>query len=146
MFSRILAAIGLVLTVVFSTGCASSMDYSFDRKADGTVQEKEKSSCVGLFCGTSTARGQASVTIIPMAPAPSYGRYGRDYYNSGPLSYDPRPPVPHVVFGAMLSGSIREAFVNGTRRMCDVRPSAPNYCNRIEDAHGWAIPSERTRR
>lgn len=133
--SRILVAIGLVLTIVLSAGCASSMDYSLDRKADGTTKETEKSSCIGLFCGTSTARGQASVTVIPMTPpAPSYGR---DYYNSGPLSYDPAVPVPHVVYGEMLNGTMRAARVNGVWRMCDTRSTAPNYCHRLMEAYGW---------
>ncbi len=125
--------IALFLVALALGGCASSMDYTLDRKADGTTKETAKSSCVGLFCGTATIRGQAPVIVVPMAPAPSYGR---DHYYGRP-SYDPRPLVPHVVFGEMLSGTIREAFVNGSRRMCDVRPSAPNYCKRIEDAYGW---------
>ncbi len=137
MIARILAAIGLIFTVVLSTGCASSMDYSLDRKADGTTTEKEKSSCIGLFCGTTSARGQASVTVIPMAPAPNYGRYGRDHFDSGQLSYDPTPPVPYVTYGRMLSDTIREAYVDGSRRTCDIRPTAPHHCARIEQAHGW---------
>lgn len=137
MFSRVLATIGLVLTVVFSTGCASSMDYSLDRKADGTTKVTEKSSCVGLLCGTATVRSQATVIAVPMTPAPSYGRYGRDHYYGG-YSHNPTPPVPYVVFGDMLSGSQRAALVNGTSwRICDTRPTAPHHCARIEQAHGW---------
>lgn len=128
--------IALFLVALALGGCASSMDYTLDRKADGTTTEKEKSSCIGLFCGTTSARGQASVTVVPMAPTSNYGRYGRDHYYSG-YSHNPRPPVPYVTYGNMLSGNIREAFVDGTRRICDTRPTAPNYCNRIDEANGW---------
>ncbi len=142
MFSSVLATIGLVLTVVFSTGCASSMDYSLDRKADGTTKEMAKSSCVGLFCGTATIRGQAPVIVVPMAPAPSYGR---DHFYGGRLSYDPAIPAPNVVFGEMLSGTMRAARVDGIWRMCDTRSTAPNYCSRIMDAYGWPKLTSRWR-
>ena len=134
--TRLIATV-LILVSLALGGCASSMDYTLDRKADGAVQEKEKSSCIGLFCGTTSARGQASVTVVPMAPAPNYGRYGRDHYSNGPFSYDPAIPAPHVIFGEMLNGTMREAIVNGTRRMCDTRSTAPNYCSRIMDAYSW---------
>ncbi len=117
-------------------GCASSMDYSLDRKADGTTKVTEKSSCVGLLCGTAAVRSQATVIAVPMAPTFNYERYGRDHYYSG-YSHNPTPPVPYVTYGRMLSGSIREAFVDGTRRICDIRPTAPNHCNRVDEANGW---------
>ncbi len=122
MFARILAAIGLILAVVFSTGCAHRVTTTVG--PDGTRST------------TSETRWVPSAYVAPLiyAPAPSYGR---DYYYGGRPSYDPAVPVPHVVYGEMLNGTMRAARVNGVWRMCDTRSTAPNFCSRIMDAYGW---------
>lgn len=89
----------------------------------------------GTRSTTSETRWVPSAYVEPLIylPVPSYGR---DYYGGRP-SYDPAVPAPHVVFGEMLSGTMRAARVNGVWRMCDTRPTAPNFCSRIMEAYGW---------
>lgn len=121
MFARIIA---LFLVAVTLGGCVSIKETRTENKDGTTTIEK-------------SVNGWApSAYVVPRvyAPAPIYGR---DHYYTGPFSYDPTPPVPYVTYGIMLSGTIRAATVNGTRRICDTRPTAPNYCNRIDEANGW---------
>ncbi len=138
MITRILAAIGLVLAVVFSTGCAVvDVKTTTTRKAvDGTeVTTTTEEKRLGVM---------PSSHIAPRVYVPT-PNYGRDYYYGGRPSYDPTPPVPHVIFGDMLGGSQRAANVNGVWRTCDTRSTAPNYCHQLMDAYKWPMltPSRR---
>lgn len=88
----------------------------------------------GTRSTTSETRWVPSAYVEPLIYAPPYGR---DHFYSGPLSYDPAVPAPHVVYGEMLNGTMRAARVNGVWRMCDTRSTAPNYCHRLMEAYGW---------
>lgn len=120
MFARIIA---LFLVAITLGGCVSIKETRTENKDGTTTIEK-------------SVNGWApSAYVVPRVYTP-VPIYGRDHYYGG-YSHNPRPPVPYVTYGNMLSGNIREAFVDGTRRICDTRPTAPNYCNRIDEANGW---------
>ncbi len=134
MYAR-LTTLVLILTSLALGGCVSIKETT-TRNNDGTTTTER-----------SVNGWAASPYVAPRVYAP-VPLYGRDHYFSGRPSYDPAPPVPHVVFGDMLSGSQRAALVNGTSwRMCNIRSTAPNHCNRIEDAYKWpSMTSDRNRR
>lgn len=122
MFTR-LVSLALLLVSLALGGCVSIKETT-TRNNDGTTTTER-----------SVNGWAASPYVAPRVYAP-VPIYGRDYYYGG-YSHNPRPPVPYVTYGRMLSGSIREAFVDGTRRICDIRPATPNHCNRVDEANGW---------
>ncbi len=136
MIARIITAVLLLISFAL-TGCINMKETRTENK-DGSVTVEK--SINGWAPSAPVYVAPRVYTPVPL--------YGRDHYFSGRPSYDPAPPVPHVVFGDMLSGSQRAALVNGTSwRMCDIRSTAPNHCNRIEDAYKWpSMTSDRNRR
>lgn len=123
MYARLTTLVLILASLAFG-GCVSIKETRTENKDGTTTIEK-------------SVNGWApSAYVVPRVYTP-VPIYGRDHYYGGPFSYDPTPPVPYVTYGRMITDTIREAFVDGSRRICDVRPSAPHHCARIEQAHGW---------